>query len=323
MVNENSPSSIMYADLKQWGLSNYDAALILLDADISFGKAALRDRINSRSQLSRSIVHVAPGEMNSSLFRDFSKSCQMLMSKIAKRAREKYGNDINLGICEHYSGPAAQNMQAALKAYGIDSNVYRNAVSYIAQYDFSSESDRALSHLLLFIATGCTGNPSMAVDELERFSASRALATFQTPIAQFGDYPPVEFEMDDYDIGLIRIVNGKLKGSSSFYRVNPTDEGTEIGSLASTPHAITDVDADVSRHHARIFKHGKSFYIVGLNSTNGTTVISGEDKREHVVEPPKRERSRGYVPQPFEIFPADAICLGVSTRFMVVPFANE
>ena len=34
---------------------------------------------------------------------------------------------------------------------------------------------------------------------------------------------------------------------------------------------------------------------------------------------PKRNRDRGYSPAPFEIFPTDTICLGSSTRFMVMP----
>jgi len=117
----------------------------------------------------------------------------------------------------------------------------------------------------------------------------------------------------------MRIVSGKLKGPNGFHRLNTDAQGTEIGSLASDSSAINDVDEDVSRRHARVYREGTSWYIVGLKSTNGTTVISGADKIERVVEPPKGERPRDYVPEPVEIFPADTLCLGSSTRFMVIP----
>lgn len=323
MVHENSPSSTMYADLKSMGLSNYDAALLLHDTDISFGRTALRNRITSRSQLSRAIVHVAPGELSESLFRDFSESAQMIMSRIEARAKERPEDEIAHDICEHYTGSASKNMQAALRAYGIDDNVYRNAVNHISKLEITCEQDCALLQLMLFVATGCTGDPIKAADEVERFSETRSSTTFRTPEVEIVHFPESNFKLDDYEIGLARIVDGKLKGTNAFYRVSPTEEGTEIGTLASTPGAITDVDEDVSRHHARVFKHDSNYYIIGMNSTNGTTVIAGDDKQEHVVEPPKRERPQEYTPQPFQIFPTDTICLSASTRFMVLPFADE
>ena len=121
----------------------------------------------------------------------------------------------------------------------------------------------------------------------------------------------------------MRIVGGRLKGADAFYRIPPTAQGAEIGALASGEHAITDVDEDVSRHHARVYKQGPHWYIEGMKSTNGTTVISGDDKLVYTVEPPRGERPRDWKPQPYEIFPADTICLGSSTRFMVIPVASD
>ena len=117
--------------------------------------------------------------------------------------------------------------------------------------------------------------------------------------------------------------SGKLKSGSSLYPLATDAAGSIIGSLASGPAAITDVDADVSREHARIYRTGQHWYIVGLNSTNGTSVISGADKVVRTVEPPRGERPRGYEPEPMEILPSDTICLGASTRFMVMPIWGD
>ena len=57
-----SPSSILYAQLKSLGISYHDAAMTLLKTDLSFAGRPLASRIEERSQLSRRIVHVAPGE---------------------------------------------------------------------------------------------------------------------------------------------------------------------------------------------------------------------------------------------------------------------
>jgi len=311
----------MYADFKELGLKNRDVALVLFDTDRAFWNSALRDRVESRSQLSRAIVHVAPGELDTNLFRDFAQSSQTLMSRIATRMRERRETEVTRKIAERYAGSSASAMQAALREYGIDDSMYHNAVLHVSNLGLVNEADRALLYLMLFVTAGCTGDPREAANVVERFAADRVGASFRTTEASFDNYAPEEQEPDDdYTLGLMRIVNGRLKGASAFYRIEATEQGTEIGALASAPGSITDVDEDVSRRHARIYKQNGHYYIIGLKSTNGTTVISGEDKIERVVEPPKRERPRDYAPQPFEIFPTDTICLGASTRFMVMTF---
>lgn len=323
MAHENSPSSVMYADFKDLGLKNRDVALVLMDADRSFGDTTLRDRIESRSQLSRAIVHVAPGEVSAGLFNDFSQSSQTLLSRMASKLRERRQGEVMRFIAERYAGPSAQDMQTALRAYGVDESVYRNAVAHISNLALASAADRALLYLMLFVVTGCTGDPRDGVRMVEEFSAKRVGASFRTTEASVQGYEDGLADDGDFALGLMRIVGGRLKGVDAFYRIAPTERGTEIGALASDEGAITDVDEDVSRHHARVFKRNGGYYIIGLKSTNGTTVISGDDKVEHTVEPPKRERSRDYEPQPYRIFPTDTICLGASTRFMVMPFMDD
>lgn len=317
MANDNSPSSIMYAEFKALGISNRDVASVLLDVNRSYGDVPVLDRINSRTQLSRSFVHVAPGEVPSFLFRDYAQSSQTLLGRIIAKLRKNGDANPALIVRDRMSGPAAQAMQRALRDYNIDDSVYRNALTHISNLPLDNETDRALLYLMLFVVTGCTGDPREGARAVEQFSSDRVGASFRTTEAHVGmaDEEPE----DDFALGLMRIVGGKLKGPEAFYRLSATEKGTEIGTLSSEEGAITDVDADVSRRHARIYKRGTHWYIIGLGSTNGTTVISGDDKMEYVVEPPKRERERGYTPEPREIFPTDTICLGSSTRFMVMP----
>ena len=311
----------MYAELKALGLSNREVAVTLLDTERRIGDSLVIDRIDSRSLLSRTIVHVAPGEVPPTLLKDFSSSVQVLMGKSIAKMKKTRPCDASLEYEKRFSRPAAQAMQAALRAYNIDDSVYRNTLAHIANLDIAGGSDRALLYFMLFVVTGCTGNPREGARQVEQFSSSNVGAFFHTVEADVGVVEEVEDE--DYNLGLMRIVGGKLKGANGFYKLDASDRGTEIGSLTAEAHAINDVDEDVSRHHARIYKQGSHWYIIGLKSTNGTTVISGEDKMEHVVEPPRRERGRDYVPEPYEIFPTDTICLGSSTRFMVLPVMDD
>lgn len=321
MAHDNSPSSVMYAELKTLGISNRDTASALLDVNRAYGDATVLDRINSRTQLSRSFVHVAPGDVPLFLFKDFTQSSQTLLGRIIAKSRRNGEADPALMVRDYMAGPAAQTMQQALRDYNIDDNVYRNALAHIANLSLDNETDRALLYLMLFIVTGSTGDPHEGVRTVEQFSSNRVGASFRTTEAHVGIAE--EEPEDDFALGLMRIVGGKLKGPDAFYLLNATEKGTEIGTLSSEAGSITDVDADVSRRHARIYKQNGHWYVIGLGSTNGTTVISGDDKMEHVVEPPKRERERNYSPEPYEIFPTDTICLGSSTRFMVMPMLGE
>lgn len=278
----------MYADFKDLGILNRDVAGVLLDTQRSFGGVLVADRIASRTQLSRYIVHVAPGETGGYPFRDFAESSQSLLTLVGKAQGRLSAAQRSEFVLQRYMGQAA---------------------------------DRALLALMLFVATGCTGDPHEAARCTDRFANERIGAAFRTTEArvdlQTGDTG--DGAEGELLLGLMRIVDGKLTGAKGFHRLSPTTEGTEIGSLASGADAITDVDGDVSRHHARVYREDGRWYVVGLKSTNGTTVISGEDKVERTVEPPKRERPRGYTPQPVEILPTDTLCLGVSTRYMVMP----
>ena len=60
----DTPSRVMYVDLKRFGrMSNYEAARVLLaDRPTEDGRLSPRDRIEDRTYLSRQIVNAAPGQ---------------------------------------------------------------------------------------------------------------------------------------------------------------------------------------------------------------------------------------------------------------------
>ena len=326
MAHENSPSAVMYAELKELGLKKQESAALLLDTKRSFGGGLLGDRVESPSQLTRNIVQTAPGELGRALFQDFGRSAQTALGRMTAKMRRggMSASEANRVIAGRFSGKSAEAMQCALDEYGIDSSVYRNALAHIGGLELENETDRAALYVMLFLITGCLGNPAEAAQEVERFAANRVGSAFRTTEASWDGAETDECRdsgADDMLLGLMRIVDGKLKGGS-LHRLSTSPDGTEIGALAAGADTITDVDADVSRHHARIYREGGRWFIVGLKSTNGTSIISGSDKLERTVEPPKKDRPRDYVPEPVEIRPSDTICLGVSTRYLVMPIVG-
>ena len=324
-ANETSPSAVMYDELKSLGCKKHDVAVLLLDTDKRFGDTTMLDRIESPSQLTRYVVQVAPGELSERFFRDFDRSVPAVLSLIAKKRAKGDVRKVAPDLVDYLRGEAGRAMQEALAAFGRDASVYRNAVSHIDALPLESDVQRALLHLMLFVVAGCTGDPHRAAQAAADFADQRIGEAFRTIEAHVGSGSGSSSMGEDSgddavaQLGLMRIVHGKLKAGAPAYRLNTSASGTVIGTLAAGPDAITDVDADVSREHARIYLEGGRWYIVGLKSTNGTTVISGADKSVRTVEPPRAERSRGYVPEPVELLASDTICLGSSTRFLVMP----
>ena len=310
----------MYSEFKVMGLSNRTVALTLIDTDHCYGEINMRERIESRDRLSRHIVHVEPGELHPDLFNDFGHSSQVLLRAMLDNLNSKKVDNPRQLAFERFSGISAERMVDALNETGIDSSAYRNALESIARLHDVSDFHKTLLYIILFIVTGCTGDPQTGALETERFASSALNKLFLTPVSQPHDSSPASSSISN--LALVRIANGMLKGNNPLYPIDKSGEGTEIGTFAAGVNSITDVETDVSRHHARIFNDDGHWYIEGLSSTNGTTVITGADKREYIVEPPRHKRDANWKSKPFEIFPTDTICLGATTRFMVIPVTS-
>lgn len=307
LLTGRTPSSVMYDDLRLYGgISNKDAARILLSARISAGGKSPRDRIESKTFLSREIVHVRPDRVDPYIFADFRSSTKTICARIVKHL----GGSRDL-VAEHYAGEAARAMAATLVLHGLDGQLYLNETARLEGTHFARETDRTTLLVMLFCTTGCLADPRNAVEIIEEYARHRLsqdLATFS--ISE--DYRNYE---DASSLGLLR-VEGDVAVSQV---VTLSPEGTVIGTLASGDSCITDVGLDVSRKHLRVWMEDGRWLCQGMGSTNGTTIISGGASNDIVcVEPPRTLRPNGVTYPPQELREGDTLCLGRSTRFLVM-----
>ena len=324
MARKTTPSSVMYSGLKQLGLSNYEAASMLMNTRLTFDGQPLESRINESSQLSRRIVHTEPGEIPRELFNNFQISCpRIARALVDKRAIEQCGGDVDKAaaeMLEFLAGPAAEQMIATLAKRDIDGAVFRNMGLFIAHADLSEERDRFTMALMMFIVTGCLGNPKTASIVVIDYADAVLGVDFQTAQTVVSAVAQSNELQSEPLLGLVRLANGKIKAQSSIHVLNP--EGTEIGLLPQAKHAIADVGPDTSRRHARIWREGSRWLVEDLGSTNGTRIVSGATGEETVVALPRALRNEGETDAPLpatELAATDILLLGTTTQFMVLP----
>lgn len=315
----DTPSSIMYADLKDFGhIPNREAALALLSPDAPYGGMSMRARAyNDRTFLSRDVVHALPGKIAPEQFNDLATASLALARQILSRLGG--GDEACTQLERHYAGPASLAMAVALSSFSLDATLYSNARDRIACVSYSHPQTRGRLLLMLFVATGCLGDPAAAValvDDFAQAGTIEGLCTTETTVGQ-GFAKAEDPHHEEVRLGLLRLVGDAVSGSVLPLSTSP--RGTVIGALASEPGDINTVDVDVSRQHLRVFRDGRgTWYAQGLGSTNGTTLISGDTHKQVCVEPPRFEREEGATYPPVRIANSDTLCLGSSTRFLVM-----
>ena len=94
--------------------------------------------------------------------------------------------------------------------------------------------------------------------------------------------------------------------------------GTVIGSLPKTSPSITDVGADASREHLRIWLEGEHWYAGALDRPTAQCSNRGAGDGDIVIEPPRDQREPGKVYPPVEIANSDRLHLGLYTTFLVI-----
>ena len=119
------------------------------------------------------------------------------------------------------------------------------------------------------------------------------------------------------NLGLLRTHADNCAGMQ-IHPLTRDPRGTVIGSLPKTSPSITDVGADASREHLRIWLEGEHWYAQGLGSTNGTVLESGAGDGDIVIEPPRDQREPGKDLSPVEIENSDRLHLGLYTTFLVI-----
>lgn len=325
IMAENTPSYVMYADLKRFGrVSNYEAARLLLSGECRDGeRLSPRDRIEDRTFLSRRVVNAAPGELPPDFFEDAGRAAQSLVSLMLSRRPQ--GAESRASIERHYAGEAPEAMCRALRDHGIDANVYRNLVARVSARDDLAGAQRTALLLTLFLVMGCRSDPGEAVARTEDFVSRNLLSgarTAETSPGGRGQDDRAASGAGGTGLGLMRLFpDGSLR--AVVYRLSEAEGGTVVGSLACEPGSITDVDADVSRRHLRIVCENGRWYAEGLGSTNGTAILAPGSDTPEPLEEPRSRRADGVAPARRRIRHGDVLLLGATTRFLVVRLAPE
>jgi len=323
----DTPSSIMYTDLKSFGhIPNRDVALAVLSDKVSYGGMSMRSRAaGNRTFLSRDVVHALPGQIAASQFADLAEASAMLAHTMSQKLSGGANADATAvtpyeQIAQHYGGPAAEAMRSALTAFSIDGTLYINAVEKIANNRYDSAQTRGNLLLMLFVTTGCLADPVAATRIVGNYagrSLGRGLYTTETSVGKGFAAAEEAAARPDVRLGLLQLSNGAVQGTVLPLSLGP--EGTVIGALASGLGDINSVGYDVSRRHLRIWRADDgAWYAQGLNSTNGTTLVTGDTREVVTIEPARSQREPGKEYPPVRISNSDTLCLGVSTKFLVM-----
>ena len=317
MPDNQTPASVLFDDLRrQAGLSNRDAARILLSTRPIYEGRSPRDRIEDRTFLSREVVHIRPENVNPSLYADFSQSAQNICARIV--ARFGGGDAAYAQVINYYSGDAMQRMAMVLNNYGRDGQIYINTVRRVRSAQLRRENDRAVLLVMAYVAVGCLADPRAAAAIVEQFTRRQLatdLVTMETSVGPSRTGAFMQQAPSNDSLGLVRVVDGAVK--PPIHELSSGPQGTLIGSLPIEGSCITDVEVDVSRQHLVVWQQAGRWWCQGLESTNGTVLINGATKEIVTVELPRSAR-RGVAPKPIEIKPGDTLCLGLNTRFLVM-----
>ena len=317
-MDQPTPTFIMFETLKDFGSLSYKdlAGIILTDRPVYDGRSP-RSRIDDKTWVSRYLVHAPLGAVPEQFFTDFGTSARTLANQLKSgRGMQRTNGE----IIDHFGFSVAETMKRSLDAYGLDGAIYLNVLRRIV--GMRDEGEAAIVDLLLlhFLVTGCTGDARRAADYTLEFAQNTLGVSFRTRMPAAID---VEEDLEEREIYLclFRIQDGRLKGAP--YYLNPGEDGTEIGSLATKQYSINDVEDTVSGHHLAIWRDGRgTWYAEGLGSKNGTVLVSGADRSEIVIEPPRRSGD-GFVSKPVEIRPSDELVLARDTVFMVMEGVAE
>ena len=315
MQGNQTPTEFVFEELRsQAGLSNRDAAFMLLSNRSLYAGRSPRDRIGERTFLSREVVHIQPNRINPAIYGDFTQSAQTITAHIARNYGG--GEQAYRQIIERYSGSSCARMVALLNAYGYEGRIYANKTMRILSMDLPSEGDRAVMVVLAFVAAGCLADPRAASDLVDRFAREKLAREIGTV---FSDPLPkarqTVFERATDELGLVRVINGAIR--PPIYPLSQGPQGTVVGSLPTERSCITDVEVDVSRQHLVVWCQGGIWWCRGMDSTNGSYLISDATKEIVPVELPRQMRS-GAAATPVQIHPGDTLCLARSTRFLVM-----
>lgn len=190
------------------------------------------------------------------------------------------------------------------------------ASSCIETTDDSDIKDRLYIHLIFFIVTGCLGDPARAIEFTESFVSDQMLSTLgtvETTVTSF--FSTTARPTGDVRLGLLRVV-----GNSARPPLRPltTDPVGSISVADWRRERHTDVDSDVSRQHPAHLVPRRTLACAGPRLHQRIVFVSGVDRCRQPIELPRRDRPANFANTPVEIHNGDTLCLGATTRFLVI-----
>lgn len=320
-TSEQTPCGALFDILKRYGgISHKElASMVLSERPLADGRSPV-SRASDRSWISRFVVHAPADGSQERLFRDYGVAAQRVMNRLRSgHAGPRTCAEILDLVC----GEHGEAMTRALDARGEDVRLYRNALARMRDGEGYTVGERAEAAMVLFIAAGCSASVGRAVDYATDYIRCFLGGRLGTPTSCPVSLDPRKAQVDlvlPRVLGFVRIVDGVI--ASEPYWVSSDSDGAEIGALATGEHDITDVDGDVSAHHARVWHESadaapddgaampsQGRWMLGdLGSSNGTVVVDGDGSVPVRVTPG----------DPVEVHPGDEVRLGSRTTFVLV-----
>ena len=314
-----TPCSVLYNDIRLFGgLKHLEIARMLINGNSYLGSTLLEKCSSNRSYLTRYIVHREPDQCAPGIYNDFTVSALNLSAAICSKLGG--GDSAYQAIADHYRGPAANEMMSVLASYRLDSRLYANALNRIDGSDGQGMREKSTLYLMLFVATGALADPIQGMATVERYCNSKTGGFFGTTETTVGRSFTSRLRKQNVtapNLGLLR-THADNCVDMQIHPLTRDPRGTVIGSLPKTSPSITDVGADASREHLRIWLEDGHWYAQGLGSTNGTVLESGAGGGDIVIEPPRDQREHGKTYPPVEIENSDRLHLGLYTTFLVI-----
>ena len=297
-----SPANIM---VRTAHLSHIElCGLVLSSRPLADGRSP-QSRAADRSWVSRFIVRAPVGTLQHRYFAEYGTSAARIMSQLALRQRNPMDSTavINM-VC----GPAGEPMVRALEECHQDTNLYRNALDRLSQAAELMPAERAEAVLVLFVAVGCSADVRSSVNYAIDYAHATCGGGTSTPRSLGMSMTAGEREpAPAHPLGLLRVQNSFVVSAPRW--IQPSEQGVEIGALATGEGDITDVGDDVSARHAHIWCDAQNIWRVeDLSSTNGTVVVNGATRVCIQVEPGRSA----------QLNPGDELKLGESTTYAIL-----
>lgn len=332
--NDQTPCGALFDILKRCGgISHKELATLILSERPLFDGRSPASRANDRTWVSRFIVHAPVDSTRDRYFRDYGVAAQRVMNRLHATRR---GGMTCARILAMICGEPGRPMVDALGACHEDICLYQNALARIRDGEGYTTGERAEVAMVLFVVAGCSASVSRSVDYAMSYVHSVMGGRIGTPTLCPASFDSRNMEIDVEParaLGFVRVVDGVI--ASEPYWVSSDFGGVEIGALATGVNDITDVEGDVSAHHACVWYEapgaecaasaGKSGFtspgacfgqgipsgrwlLRDLGSRNGTVVIAGDGSAPLRVKEDKT----------VEVHPGDEVRFGANTAFILV-----